>query len=232
MMPNRLVMRTAGVGRASRARVALALSVAGVLLAGCGGGSMFGGSSDSGADSSPSIGSRFSQLFGSKSQAVGEAAPPAVDNELTCPPVSIRAGASTFAVGAPGKQAVGNDLRYQATITRTARDCKLNGDVITGRIGILGRVIAGPAGSPATVEIPLRVAVVQGGVSEKTIATKVYRTTVTMGEEGSVPFSLVAEDMVYPVPPGATGDSYIFYIGFDPQALTPERPAKPVRKKK
>jgi hypothetical protein len=209
-------------------RVALTLAVAGALLSGCGGGSLFGASSDS----SPSIGSRFSQLFGSKSQAVGETAPPPVDNELSCPPVSIRAGASTFAMAAPGKQAVGNDLRYQATITRTARDCTQTGDQISARIGILGRVIAGPAGSPETVEIPLRVAVVQSGVQEKTIATKVYRTTVSMSEASSVPFSLVAEDLVYPVPPGAVGDSYIFYIGFDPQAVKPEPPARPARKKK
>ena len=40
----------------------------------------------------------------------------------------------------------------------------------------------------------MRVAVVQGGVQEKTIATKAYRTTVTMAEAGSVPFSLVAEE--------------------------------------
>ena len=131
-------------------------------------------------------------------------------------------------MAAPGKQPIGNDLRYQATITQTARDCTRNGGQITARIGIQGRVIAGPAGAPATVEIPLRVAVVQGGVNEKTIATKVYRTTVSMAEDGSVPFSLVAEDLVYPVPPGATGDSYIFYIGFDPQALTPE--PKPTRR--
>ena len=225
-------MRTMGAGRAGRLRMALALAATATVLSGCGGGSLFGASSSSDGDSSPSIGSRFSQLFGSKSQAVGEAAPQPVDNELSCPPVSIRAGASTYAVAAPGKQPVGNDLRFQATITRTARDCRQSGDQITARIGILGRVIAGPAGTPQAVEIPLRVAVVQGGVQEKTIATKVYRTTVSMSEEGSVPFSMVAEDMVYPVPPGATGDSYIFYIGFDPQALTPERPAKPARKKK
>jgi hypothetical protein len=232
MKRNRLMMRTMGAGRAGRLRMALALAATATVLSGCGGGSLFGASSSSDADSSPSIGSRFSQLFGSKSQAVGEAAPQPVDNELSCPPVSIRAGASTYAVAAPGKQPVGNDLRFQATITRTARDCRQSGDQITARIGILGRVIAGPAGTPQAVEIPLRVAVVQGGVQEKTIATKVYRTTVSMSEEGSVPFSMVAEDMVYPVPPGATGDNYIFYIGFDPQALTPERPAKPARKKK
>ncbi|MGA2288255.1 hypothetical protein [Bradyrhizobium sp.] len=225
-MHDGLMMRT--LGAAGTVRLGIALAVAGTLLSGCGGGSMFGASTDS----SPSIGSRFSELFGSKSQAVGEKAPPTVDNELSCPSVSIRAGASTFAVAAPGKEPVGNDLRFQATITRTARDCKVSDGQITARIGIIGRVIAGPAGNPPTVEIPLRVAVVQGGVQEKTITTKVYRTTVAMNEEGSVPFSLVAEDVVYPVPPGATGDSYIFYIGFDPQALTPEPKPKAARKKK
>jgi hypothetical protein len=139
--------------------------------------------------------------------------------------VKIRAGASTYAVAAPGKQPVGNDLRFQASIHKTARECSLNGGVITARIGIQGRVIAGPAGAPASVQVPLRVAVVQGGISEKTIATKAYQTTVNMTETGSEPFTLVAEDIVYPVPPGASGDNYVFYIGFDPQALKPERPA-------
>ena len=184
--------------------------------------------------SSQSLGDRFKSLFGGKSEEPAEGAPlpaPEGENDLTCPPVSIRAGASTYAVAAPGKQPVGNDLRFQATITRTARQCTKTGDQISGRIGIQGRVIAGPAGAPSSVEIPLRVAVVQGGVQEKTIGTKVYRTTVAMSEDSSIPFTLVAEDMLYPVPPGATGDSYIFYIGFDPQALKPE-PKAVARKKK
>src|SRR5258708_672848 len=91
---------------------------------------------------------------------------------------------------------------------------------------------AAAAGAPSSVKMPLRVAVVQGGVQEKTIATKAYQTTVSMPEESSEPFSLVAEDLVYPVPQGADGDSYIFYIGFDPQALAPEPKPKAVRKKK
>jgi len=51
-----------------------------------------------------------------------------------------------------------------------------------------------------------------------------------MAEEESVPFTLVADDVVYPLPPGATGDSYIFYIGFDPQLVSEK--TKPGKKKK
>jgi hypothetical protein len=173
-----------------------------------------------------SITDRFKNLFGGSSEppATVEPGPPRATeaDEQTCPDVSIRAGASTYAVGLPGKPATGNDLRFQATITRTARDCTLRGGEIIARIGIQGRVIAGPAGAPATVDVPLRVAVVHEGVSPKTITTKVYQTSVAMSADGNVPFSLVAEDVVYPAPPGASGDSYVFYIGFDPQALRSE----------
>ncbi|MET3841498.1 hypothetical protein [Bradyrhizobium sp. OAE829] len=180
--------------------------------------------------SAQSLTDRFKGLFGGKSDEPAPApgaAPKAEQDigDLTCPEVRVRAGASTYAVAAPGKQPVGNDLRFQATIGKTARECSLNGGVITARIGIQGRVIAGPAGAPSSVQVPLRVAVVQGGISEKTIATKAYQTTVTMTETGSEPFTLVAEDLVYPVPAPGTSDNYIFYIGFDPQALKPERPA-------
>lgn len=186
--------------------------------------------------SAQSIGDRFKSLFGGKSDEPATAAPgapvPEDTGDLTCPPVTVRAGASTYAVAAPGKQPVGNDLRFQVTITKMARECTVNGGVITARIGIQGRVIAGPAGAPSSIPIPIRVAVVQGGVSEKTIATKAYQTTVNLSEAGSDPFTMVAEDLVYPAPSGAVGDSYIFYIGFDPQALKPERPAPAPKKKK
>ena len=189
-----------------------------------------------GPASAQSLSDRFKSLFGGKSDEPAQGAPAAgapdkqIPSDLYCPPVSIRAGASTYAVGLPGKEAVGNDLRFQATITRTARECDYNSGQVTARIGIQGRVIAGPAGAPSSVQVPLRVAVVQGGVSEKTIATKAYQTTVTMTESGSEPFTLVAEGLIYPAPSGATGDSYIFYIGFDPQALKPEKPAPRKRK--
>ncbi len=203
------------------------------LLAGCGGGSMFGSSSGSASPSSPSLGDRFGQIFGSKSQAVGEVAPSPAADEPTCPSVAIRFGASTLAVGLPGKEASGSDLRYQASIVRTARDCTLTGGQIKARVGIQGRVIIGPAGAPPTVDIPMRIAVVKEGMAPKVIFTKSYRTTVQIPSDSpNVDFSLVAEDVIYPVPPGNDGDSYIFYVGFDPEGLKPEPRAKAAKGKR
>ena len=188
--------------------------------------------------SAQSLTDRFKSFFGGKPDAppTAQGAPAAAADEprsdLSCPIVKIRAGASTYAVAAPGKEATGNDVRFQVTITRTARECMLNGGEITAHIGIQGRVIAGPAGAPASVEIPMRMAVVQSGINEKVIATKAYKTTVPMSEDSSVPFTFVAEDLVYPVPPVATADDYVFYVGFDPQLVAAEPKPKASKKKK
>jgi hypothetical protein len=198
---------------------------------------MSGASSGAGA-SSPSLTSRFGELFGGKSQEASATSAPstqAMENssDLTCPSVAIRFGASTLAVGRPGQPASGNDLRYQGTITRTARDCNLQNGQVTARIGVQGRVIVGPAGAPPTVDLPLRVAVVQEGSAsgDKVIVTKAFRTSVAIPPDAqSVEFSVVAEDVTYPAPTAAANDKYVFYVGFDPAGLKPETPARRKRR--
>lgn len=226
----------AGDRRLKRTVVAVLAVAASAALAGCGGGSMFGssGGSSSGSSFGSSISSRFSQLFGSKSQEASTTSSPSTqateNSDLSCPSVTIRYGASTLSVGLPGKPASGSDLRYQGSITRTARDCNLQGGQITARIGIMGRIISGPAGAPPTVDVPMRVALVQEGAPEKVIVTKAFRTTVAMEGENTE-FSLVAEDVTYPVPTEAANEKYVFYVGFDPAALKPE-PAPRGKKKR
>ena len=176
---------------------------------------------------SQSLGDRFKEMFGLKSHPEPAASAPGAEasapSNLTCPSVSIRSGASTYAVGEPGKPASGTDLRYQATIGETARECDYNTDTrqIAIKVGIQGRVIVGPAGAPPTVEVPLRVAVVEDGVSPKTIATKAYVVTVNLPGADGAPYTFVSDDISYPAPTDGSGDRYVFYVGFDPQALKP-----------
>jgi len=213
-----------GVAEAGRKRTALALGVA-ALLTGCGGTTINNPFSTAPPpqEDLPTISDRFDQLFGGRGK-VSETA--ADGTEVDCPVVKIRAGASTYSVAPPGKQPVASELNYQATITRTARDCRrTTTGQITARIGVQGRVIAGPAGSPASVEVPLRVAIVQAGVNERVLTTKVYRTTVAMTEGGGA-FSVVGEELIFNMPQSLTSDSFVFYVGFDPQAVTPAAPSR------
>ena len=218
----------ARVGVTGHKRTMLALAAAAALLSGCGETTLNNPFSTEAPPNAeiPTISERFDQLFGGHGK-VSETAPDGT--ELDCPMVKVRAGASTYGVAPPGKQPVASELNFQATITRTARDCRRtsNGQ-ISARIGIQGRVIAGPAGAPETVEVPVRVAVVQTGVQERVLTTKVYRTTVSMSGDGGM-FSVVGEDLIYNMPANLTSDSFVFYVGFDPQAITP--PAKPSRRR-
>src|SRR3954463_14164778 len=77
------------------------------------------------ASAAQSIVDRFKSIFGGNSDAAGAPSSPATVQDgggVPCPDVKIRPGASTYAVAVPGKQPVGNDVRYQATIARYARD--------------------------------------------------------------------------------------------------------------
>jgi hypothetical protein len=44
--------------------------------------------------------------------------------------------------------------------------------------------------------------------------------------EGGGSFSLVGEDLLYNMPGNLTSDSYVFYVGFDPQAIAPAAPSR------
>lgn len=204
---------------------AMMLAAAGLLVGGCSAGSAILGSVSSASD-------RFTQLFGGSSQAAGESANAGQnpdDLELYCPDVAIRDNTATLTstlTGQTGPSAV----RYQGNITRTARECLLSGGTtMKVKVGIQGRIIAGPAGAPPEVEVPIRVAVVQEGVPPKLIFSRFYKTSVPM-TEGNTPFSFVAEDISYPAPTPQAGASYIFYVGFDPDGAR-QQPPRAAKKK-
>lgn len=173
-----------------------------------------------------------------KATAVNASADPAsaIDTDYDCPDVKVRAGAATLMIGS--KQGEGEpgalDLRYQGSIIRTARECHLTGNTMTMKVGIEGRIITGPAGGPGNVDVPMRIAVVQEGVTPKVVASKFGRETVTLtGTIDRINFTHVAEDLSFPLPTPITDiSSYVVYVGFDPQSAQPEKKKPPAQKPK
>jgi hypothetical protein len=124
------------------------------------------------------------------------------------------------------------DLKYQVTIVRTARECRVSAGVMTMKVGIEGRAITGPAGGPGTVDVPLRIAVVQEGINPKTIVSKFGREQVTLASAvDRATFTHIDPEISFPMPqPAALIDAYVVYIGFDPLGAEQEKrrpPAKP-----
>jgi hypothetical protein len=196
-----------------------------VILSGCGG-NLLGSSSSM----SNIFGSSKATTTSSDSAAgVGSAD---ANADIECPSVDVRLGAATFMVGSkPGEgEPSAMDLRYQGSIIRTARECKVAGGVMTMKVGIEGRVITGPAGGPGNVDVPLRLAVVREGVTPKPILSKFVRIPVTItGSIDRVTFTHVDPEISFPMPvPAADIDSYIVYVGFDSMASPPPKrpPAK------
>jgi hypothetical protein len=160
---------------------------------------------------------------------------PVIDTEYDCPEVKVRTGAATLIIGSkPGEgEPSALDVRYQGSITRTARECHLNAGVMTMKVGIEGRVITGPAGGPGSVDVPIRIAVVHEGVANpRTVVSKFGRETATLtGTVDRVNFTHIDSDVSFPLPKPITDISaYVVYVGFDSQGAQPEK--KPIVRKK
>ncbi len=213
-------------------RAGRAMTVLGglMLLAGCGGG----------AGTSSYFGGSALDLFNTSSKATtaNAAAPsgPEIETDVECPDVKVRNGAATLTIGMNPKEAEPSPLqvRYQGSIVRMARECHVAGGVMTMKVGVEGRVITGPAGGPGNVDVPLRLAVVQEGVSPKTIVSNFGKETVTLsGESDRVNFTHIDSNISFPMPrPAGLIDNYVVYVGFDPLSLAPQKKAPPPRKPK
>jgi hypothetical protein len=81
-----------------------------------------------------------------------------------CPQVSVRDGTQVHAVHTRGGENNPDALRYQATVTKMARECHTDAaGTTTIKVGVAGRVIAGPKADSAPISLPLRVVVLRGG---------------------------------------------------------------------
>lgn len=214
----------AGYGCVRRGRVRshwAAILAVGVAVAGC----------SSISSTTSSVSDRFTSLFGSSAAGDQPTKVSGPDPELDCPTIDIRQGASTVQVNAAGQGTDAGTLRYQLSFTRAARECAVVGPTMSIKIGVQGRIILGPAGTPGPIEVPLRLAVVREGVEPKTVWTKFYKVpaAVQPGETSTL-FSYVEEGLSFPTPTRDELSAYVIYIGFDQHMAQP--PAKKVKVKR
>jgi hypothetical protein len=191
-----------------------------------------------GCSSSGGDGTSFSERF-SRAMASGTSTAPAPasttgasTNLDTCPNVDIRQGAGTISVNTNARDPSAMQLRYQISVAQTARECANIAGNLTIKVGLQGRVVLGPAGTPGALEVPVRYALVEEGPQPKTLYSKLYRVPVAIAEgQPNVTFTHIEEAMSVPMPPPAAFDRYVIYVGFDPLGSAQERQRPPAKKR-
>jgi hypothetical protein len=209
-----MAMQTTGSGFRTLAMAGLLLS----LLAGC---SSLGSPEPGAAPSTDGGGgSFFDSLFGkasspnaSQAGAATGAVYTAADPTLPCPRVEINPGTGAYRVFEPGKQNDNLALRYQATVVKMARECGGLGAEMAIRVGIAGRVVVGAKGGPGRVNVPLRIAVLDGQNQPVYSQLRTVAVDVLPGANDAE-FTHVEEGILVPVDETRLRGWRVF-VGFD-----------------
>lgn len=173
------------------------------LLAACSMGSMFGGGN--------SAQNQQLQNATPTPAAVAEAqtnALPAIATE--CPQIRVRPGGEAMFYYGNGRTGDPKALQYQGVIDESSRNCVVSNGLITVNMGVVGRVLLGPAGKQTSVNAPIRFAVERDG---QAVFSEKYTLPVAVSPtERSAEFVKVLENVAIPY---LGGEDITIWVGFD-----------------
>ena len=132
-----------------------------------------------------------------------------------CPPVVIRAGTEAMSLYEHGHEAEPDYVRFEGSIAKTARECHQAGYTLSMKLGVSGRVVAGPKGSAGTVTLPLRIAVTkQIGGGKSALYSQLFKIQVAVAPPTlSADYSQVFDQVNFKM--GPDDHDLIVYVGFD-----------------
>ena len=199
------------------------------LAAGCVAGSLAGcaGSDNFLASTTSSASSAFGNLLSFTTAKPGaEPLRTANKDPLQCPVIEVLDGTSSVRTYGGGDQS-NNNVKYQYSMGDVARECIREGDQISIKVGVAGRVLLGPVGQPGSFNVPIRI-VVRRDADQKPATSKLYQvpTSVAFGQTQGE-FTLVSEPLSVPFVQAHADEDYTILVGFDdhtaPVAKTPSK---------
>jgi hypothetical protein len=181
------------------------VAASGLMVSACSMGGMFGGGTPSATTE------QLANAPASPAQiaAEGAAALPAIATE--CPPIKVRPGAEAVYYYGNGQVGNAKDLQYEAVIDKQSRNCVVSNGLITVKMGVVGRLMLGPAGNQNSVTLPLRFAVERG--DSTALYSELYQLPVTITPPAQAnDFVKVVENVQIPY---VNGDDITIWVGFD-----------------
>lgn len=184
----------------------LRLSAAGAaatLLAACSMGGLFGGGNAAQNQQLQNATATPAAVAQAQTNAL-----PAIATE--CPPIRVRPGSEAMFYYGNGRTGDPRALQYQGVIDESSRNCVVSNGLITVNMGVVGRVLLGPAGNQTSVNAPIRFAVERDG---QAVFSEKYTLPVSIAAPArSAEFVKVIENVAIPY---LGGEEIVIWVGFD-----------------
>jgi len=104
-------------------------------------------------------------------------------------------------------------MRHRGSITKTARECQIDGSRVSVKLGFAGRVLMGPRGSDGAISLPANLYVTRADGTK--IRTESVGVDVELTREDPVDFFSVVRTISFEAEPGSAPSSYKLFIAFD-----------------
>jgi hypothetical protein len=169
---------------------------------------------------------RVYKLFGGDAEPGPSSDAPASKPDagsLECPEVLVETGASSmrFPAGADGE-----NVRYQLSLGPIARECALDGNNISIKVGVAGAAILGPLGQPGSYSGNLRV-VVRRQKDEAVLGEKTFKVGATVPPGATRgEFRIVSDPFIVPFVSQRAADDYEILVGFTQGPESGDKPQK------
>ncbi|WP_310621077.1 hypothetical protein [Flexibacterium corallicola] len=148
-----------------------------------------------------------------ESFAVQRAAPPSLPlgTQVDCPPIKGLPETHLLVKYQRGKEGDPTALVYQANIEKSANTCRVAAGGISMKVGIAGHVTPGPVWRGGSIDLPVRVAVVEDNTAKKAIFSKRLKADTNLpAGSPSHAWAVVEENIFIPRSRG-----YEVLYGFD-----------------
>lgn len=153
-------------------------------------------------------------LEAAKSDISGEVS---IETAMTgCPQFKIWPRDRLLTIYDIGRVGDGLAIQYRGEITKTARECRIQPNLVIIKYGFAGRVLLGPRGRPGPVQMPIKVHVADH--TSNIISTQNISIDVTIPADNPVGYFSAVRELSFALPPGVPPGDFKLYIAFDRSA--------------
>ncbi len=200
-----------------------ALAMLSASLTGCGmssltsgiGGGWFGGNK---SVKSESTGVSEDQLLAAAKTDTGSIGVSSGSAEMAfgCPRFNVWTRDGYVTIYEQGRVGDGLAVMHRGEISKTARECHIEGNRITVKYGFSGRVLLGPKGRTGLVNLPLNVFVADA--KREKVVSDAVQVKVDVAVDKPIGYFSVVRSVSFTVPEGSRPAEYELFVGFDRNA--------------